>query len=84
MGYNFTIRGGFKVRCEGRYPWPCVDDPKRTIHLFTDDVLTKDETTQSYMKQTGLGCFGILLTDGEVEPIGQDVQLQMGSMFKDN
>lgn len=65
-----------KVRKEGRYPWPCDDLPDRTIELAEDDVLTKTPNGK-YMKHTGLGCFNIVLTDDQVEPIGKDVDLYL-------
>lgn len=77
MGYNFTIKNGFKVKARGVYPWPCRDAPERTIELFEADVLTKDPETGKYMKHTGLGCFNIVLTDDQVEPIGRDMPLRM-------
>lgn len=85
MGYNFTIKNGLRVKKDGRYPWPLkpehqrpgTDDANRTIELFTDDVLTKDPDTGRYMVHTGLGCFGIVLTDDEVEPIGKDSHLRL-------
>lgn len=77
MGYSFTINNGVRPKVAGIYPWPCADLPDRTIELFTDDVLTKDPTTGLYMKHTGLGCFNIVLTDEQVEPVGKPVGLQM-------
>lgn len=76
MGRHFTIEGGVRPKAAGRYPWPCSGEPNRTIELLTDDVLTKSEDG-TYMVHTGLGCFGIVLKDEEVEPIGKPVGLQM-------
>lgn len=80
MGYDFTIKGGVRVKAEGEYPWPALrcfpPEPHRKIHLYTDDVLTKREDG-TYMKHTGLGCFGIVLRDDEIEPIGKDVALRL-------
>lgn len=77
MGYDFTIKNGFTVKERGRYPWPCEPEPKRTIELFPGDVLTKNPENGTYMKHTGLGCFNIILSDAEVEPIGADVALRL-------
>jgi len=77
MGYNFAIKNGVHPKTAGHYPWPCADLPDRTIELFTDDVLTKDPKTGTYMKHTGLGCFNIVLTDEQVEPIGKTVELRL-------
>ena len=76
MGYNFIIKNGFRVKQDGEYPWPCPSDPNRTITLFTDDVLTKEEDGK-FMKQTGLGCFGIILTEDQVVPIEKEVKMRM-------
>ena len=76
MGYDFTIKNGFRPKAAGSYPWPCKDLPKRTIDLFTDDVLTKSEDG-TWMKHTGLGCLRIVLTDEQVEPIGKPINLRL-------
>lgn len=78
MGYSFVIKkeNAFKVKKEGLYPWPCKGDPGRTIHLYTNDVFTRD-ADGTYMKQTGLGCFGIVLKAEEVEQYAEDVPLRM-------
>ena len=78
MGYSFTLPKGiaFRVKKEGIYPWPWDGDKDRTIRLFTDDVLTKQENGK-YMKHTGLGCLNIVLATEEVEPITEDKHLQM-------
>ena len=82
MGYDFTIakERAVRVKTQGRYPWPAMNatppEPNRTIELFTDDVLTKG-TDGTYMKHTGLGCFGIALHDDEVEPWGSDQNLSL-------
>lgn len=76
MGYNFTIKNGFRVKVRGIYPWPCADLPDRTLELFEDDVLTK-QADGTYMKHTGLGTFGHVLKDDEVEPIGEEKHLRL-------
>lgn len=76
MGYDFTIKHGFRPMADGQYPWPCASLPMRTIELFTDDVLSKCEDG-TYMKHTGLGCLHIVLTDEQVEPIGKPVNLRL-------
>lgn len=50
-------------------------DNSRRIELDADDVLTKS-TDGTYMKHTGLGCFGIVLADEQVVPIGKPVKLR--------
>lgn len=80
MGYSFTIKAehALKVKKDGHYPWPCQREKDRTIELFTDDVLTKNADDGKYVIHTGLGCFGIVLADDEVEPWGRDVALRLG------
>lgn len=78
MGLRFTISGGYKVKAPGDYSWPCAGQPERTLYLEPDDVLTKDPRDGTYTVQTGLGCFGICLTDAQVELIGKDVYLKLG------
>ena len=42
------------------YPWPTDSNPKRTIQIFADDILTpSNDKPGTMMKHTGLGCFGI-------------------------
>jgi len=50
---------------EKKYPWPCKSDSNRTITIFDDDVLTKSEDG-TYMKHTGLCCFGIEIPDKDL------------------
>ena len=76
MGYNFTIKDGFRIKQEGEYPWPWAGEPHRTIHLYLDDVLTKSEDG-TYMKHTGLCCLSIRLKEDEVEPWGKDCDLTL-------
>jgi len=87
MGYNFTIGKQIAVRVKEQkeYPWP-IKDPKywnpgedgskRTITIFRSDVLTKSQDG-TYMKHTGLGCFGIVIPDSDVEPCGEDQHLML-------
>lgn len=83
MGYDFTIKGGVRVKVKGEYPWPIAPehcknnaDRNRTIELWPDDVLTKQDNGK-YMKHTGLGCTNIVLTEEQIEPIGKDVALRL-------
>lgn len=76
MGYKFKIEKYYQVKVEGEYPWACISSPNRTIKLYTDDVLTKSEDG-TYMKHTGLGCFGIVLKDDEVVFCDKTAHLQM-------
>jgi len=76
MAYDFTIRNGFKVKKDGTYPCPTKNNPNQTVKLFTDDVLTKEDDDK-YMRHTGIGRYGIVLTDDEVEPIKKPVKLRV-------
>lgn len=75
----WTFKAGTYVtpKVAGRYPWPCQGEPGRTIELLADDVLTKDPNTKDYMVHTGLGCFGIKLTDDQVVVGTKDIRLTM-------
>jgi hypothetical protein len=46
------------------------------MHLHPDDVLTKSPDG-TYMKHTGLGTFGHVLRDHQVEKIDSEVNLQL-------
>lgn len=75
MGYRYTISEYYKIKSiDKEYPWPCQSSPNRVIKLFSDDVLTKSEDG-TYMKQTGLGCFGIIIPDADVEHITSPINL---------
>lgn len=76
MGYDFTITDGVRVKTEGEYPWPCVSENNRTIHLWPEDVLTRSDDG-TYMKHTGLGCFGIVLKEEEIENIEKPSHLRL-------
>lgn len=88
MGYSFVVGKdqGYRPKENGRYPWPalkCVPpEPDRTIYLDITDVVTpyidKDDGQEKWMVQTGLGCFGILLTRDQVVPLEKDVHLRIG------
>ncbi len=67
MGYNFSVKGYYTIKhSEKKYPWPCPSEPNRTITLFNDDVLTGDGGKNTYMKHTGLGCFGIIVPEEDL------------------
>jgi len=76
MGYDFSIKGGVRPKKAGRYPWPCAGSPNRTIELLEDDILTKSPDG-TYMVHTGLGCFGIVMKDDEVERFEEVVKLRL-------
>lgn len=67
MGYDFWVRGGVKPKEKCTVPWPCKGEPDRTIDLYPDDVLTRQGDGR-YFKQTGIGCFNIVLTEDQIEP----------------
>ena len=66
MGYNFTITPPwYRVKEDKEYSWPCKSDPTRTIEIYTDDVLTKQDNGK-YQTHTGLGCLNIIIPDEDV------------------
>ena len=73
MGYDFKVKNAVRVKVSKRYPWPWKNDPDRTLEIFgadkpeITDVLTKSEDG-TYMKHTGVCCFGIAIPDEDVEP----------------
>jgi hypothetical protein len=77
MGYDFSVDGWYKINQEElECAWPCGSEPNRTIKIFSDDVLTKSEDG-TFMKQTGLGCFGIVISDEDVELQEKTVNLRL-------
>jgi hypothetical protein len=76
MGYDFTIKRYYKVKAEKEYPWPCKVDQERTLKIYPDDVLTKDKNG-TYMKHTGLGTFGHIIPDEDVEKIDKEAHLRL-------
>ena len=74
MSYAFTIKNGFRVKSDGKYPWG--DPPDKLVELHQDDVLTHAEDG-TYVRHTGICCVNIWLKPDEVEPIGKPVALQM-------
>lgn len=76
MGYSFTIAKSYLVKAAKEYPWPCASDPKRTLTIFTDDVLTlRDDGT--FIKHTGLGTFGHVIPLSDVIEHDSETHLQM-------
>jgi hypothetical protein len=76
MGYTYRLNEYYKVKKNGEYPWPCPSEKDRNIELFTDDIFTKNENG-TFMKETGLGCFGIVLQEDQVELIKKPIRLQI-------
>jgi hypothetical protein len=77
MGYDFKVDGWYKLKHEEKEcAWPCDSDPNRTIKIYSDDVLTKSKDG-TFMKQTGLGCFGIVIPNEDVELQEKTAKLRM-------
>jgi len=76
MGYRFNIDNYYAVKKKGNYPWPCASEPKRTIELFTSDVLTTSEDG-TFTVHTGICCFGIHLTKKQVTFVKKTAKLQI-------
>jgi len=66
MSYGFYISDWYSIKDEKKeYPWPCIGELDRKITIHSDDVLTHEEGN-SYMKHTGLGCFGIIVPEEDL------------------
>lgn len=77
MGYDFEIPHWYKIKDERKeYPWPCKDVPNRTIAIYNDDVLTRSED-RTFMKHTGLGCFGIQIPDDDLIEQDEPAKLRL-------
>ena len=76
MGYYFAVENGVRVVVDGQYPWPCPTQPNRSIVLSTTDILTRSDDG-TYMKHTGMGCFGIVLKEDEITTVKRPVTLQV-------
>lgn len=77
MGYDFKIKDYYKIKAEKKdFPWPCKSEPERMITLYDDDILTKS-ADGTYMKQTGIGCFGIMIPDEDVSHFDDEISLQL-------
>lgn len=60
-----------RVKKDSIYPWPCKNEPDRTIQLFDDDVLSRN-SDGSYTKHTGLCCIGIIIPDEDIIEVKGD------------
>lgn len=72
----FTISEYYRVKTEKEYPWPCASEPNRMLTIYTDDVLTKDPKLGTYMKHTGLGTFGHVIPDEDLEFVTKPINLK--------
>lgn len=80
MSYDYKLKSFYRVKADKEYPWPCAALPKRTMEIYTSDVLTKLENG-TFMKHTGLGTFGHVIPMEDVELVDDGVVLHVGSMF---
>ena len=76
MGYAYKLDKYYVVKKEGEYPWPCQSQRKRTIELFTNDVLTKN-SNGTFTIHTGICCFGIRLKKNQVKLVKKPVGLEI-------
>jgi len=76
MGYRFNIDNYYAVKKKGNYPWPCASEPKRTIELFTSDVLTTSGDG-TFTVHTGICCTNICLTKKQVKFVKKSVALEI-------
>lgn len=70
MGWDYQLRNAvrYKVKKEMIVKWPCDTQPNRCVKLYPDDILAKKEDG-TYIRETGLGIFGIVIDDNDVEQI---------------
>lgn len=73
----FEIKGSYKIKQKEMIcQWPCKSDKERNITIYDDDVLTKREDG-TFMKQTGLGCFGIIIDEKDLIKVDKTIKLQL-------
>lgn len=65
MGYDYTLPEYYVVKETKRYPWPCDNQPDRTIEVYPEDILTK-KSNNRYNMQTGIYKMGIHIPDEDV------------------
>lgn len=80
MGYDFTVKGYYRVKTDKEYPWPCASLPDRKLLIFADDVLNK-RAPGVYDKITGLGTMNHQIPDEDVEFVEDERRLSMRGMF---
>jgi len=74
MSYSYKVMQYYQVKKDGQYPWPCKDNKKRTIELFSHDILSKN-TDGTFFRHTGIGCFGIILKKNQVQLFKKPAEL---------
>lgn len=72
-------KGAVRVAREATYPWPCQSNPRRTIIIFDDDVLTKRDDGKGYDCHTGIMKLMVQIPDSDVIPWEQEGNLVIGS-----
>lgn len=77
VGNVYELNGYYKIiRVRKRYPWPCVEDPDRTILLTDKDILTKNPNG-TYTSHVGFCSTNIEIPDGDVVYIDAPTTLQI-------
>lgn len=76
MGYDFSIKGYYKVKAEKEYPWPCAALPDRTLTIYPEDILALQENGK-FMKHTGLGTMNHIIPMEDVERFDDEAKLRL-------
>lgn len=71
------LKKHWRVKERKTYPWPCAPEPRRTIELFPEDILSKcpDGTVT---KQSGLCMTNIRVPDGDLIEINEPLKMVVG------
>jgi hypothetical protein len=83
MGYIYELNNYYKIKCvdgeeKKEYPWPCKDNPKRTVDIYNDDILvinSEENGICSVIKHTGLAAIGILIPKDDLKEYHDTIQL---------
>jgi hypothetical protein len=77
MGYTYQLNEYYKIKYEEKeFPWPCKADPNRTITLFDDDILSRNDNG-TYVKETEVCCTNIKIPDEDVIKFDDIITMQV-------
>ena len=78
MSFTYEVKKWYSIKeSKKEYLWPCENDENRTITLFSSDILTKNKTNGTYMRETGFACFGIHIPKEDVIEHVKDIHLMI-------